>query len=58
MVDSDAIDNFMARALVKKEDYSTQKKSDVYNLMIVDKNSLFDKNERVNKEIKPLSIAI
>jgi hypothetical protein len=58
MVDSDAIDNFMARALVKKEDYSTQKKPDVYNLIIVDKNSLFDKNERVNKEIKSLSIAI
>jgi len=58
MIDSDATGNFMARALVKKEDYSTQKKSDAYNLMIVDENPLLDENERVNKETKPLSIAI
>jgi len=58
MIDSDATGNFMARALVKKKDYSTQKKSDVYNLIIVDENSLLDKNERVNKETKPLSITI
>jgi hypothetical protein len=58
MIDSDATGNFMARALVKKEDYSTQKKSDAYNLVIVDENSLFDENERVNKETKSLSIAI
>jgi hypothetical protein len=58
MIDFDATDNFMIRALVKKKDYSTQKKPDVYNLIIVDGNSLFDKNERVNKETKSLSIAI
>jgi len=58
MVDSDATDNFMARALVEKEDYSTQKKPDAYNLVIVDENPLLDKNERVNKETKSLSIAI
>ncbi len=58
MVDSDATDNFMVRTLVKKEDYSTQKKSDAYNLVIVDENSLLDGNERVNKETKPLLIAI
>jgi len=58
MVDSDATDNFMARALVKKEGYSTQKKPDAYNLIIVDGNSLLDENEKVNKETKPLSIAI
>jgi len=58
MVDSDATDNFMIRALVKKKDYSTQKKSNVYNLVIVDKNSLLDENEKVNKETKSLSIAI
>jgi hypothetical protein len=58
MVDSDAIDNFMIRALVEKEDYSTQKKPDVYNLVIVDKNSLLDENEKVNKETKLLSITI
>jgi hypothetical protein len=58
MVDSDATDNFMVRALVKKKDYSTQKKPDAYNLMIVDGNPLLNKNERVNKETKSLSIAI
>jgi hypothetical protein len=58
MVDSDATDNFMARALVKKKDYSTQKKSDAYNLVIVDGNPLLDENERVNKETKSLPIAI
>jgi len=58
MVDSDATSNFMIRALVKKKDYSTQKKPDVYNLIIVDENSLPDRNEKVNKETKPLPIAI
>ena len=58
MIDFDATSNFMAKALVKKEEYSTQKKSNAYNLIIVDKNSLLDKNERVNKKIRSLSIAI
>ncbi len=58
MVDSGAIGNFMTRAFVEKEDYSTQKKPDVYNLIIVDENPLLDENERVNKETKLLSIAI
>jgi predicted aspartyl protease len=58
MVDSGATGNFMTRAFVKKEDYSTQKKPDAYNLVVVDGNSLLDENERVNKETKPLPIAI
>jgi predicted aspartyl protease len=58
MIDSGAIDNFMTKALVKKEGYFTQKKLDAYNLVIVDENSLFDGNERVDKETKSLSIAI
>ncbi len=58
MVDSSATNNFMTRALVKREGYSTQKKPNAYNLMIVDENPLLDENERVNKETKPLSIAI
>jgi hypothetical protein len=58
MIDSDATDNFMAKALVEREGYSTQKKPDVYNLIIVDENPLSDENERVNRETKPLSIAI
>ncbi len=58
MIDSNAIDNFMIKALVKKKNYFTQKKSDAYNLIIVDGNSLFDENEKVNKETKSLLIAI
>jgi len=48
----------MTRALVKRKEYSTWKKSNAYNLIIVDENLLLDKNERVNKETKLLSIAI
>jgi len=58
MVDSDATGNFMTRALVEKKGYSTQKKPDAYNLIIVDENSLLDENERVNRETKSLSITI
>ena len=58
MIDSDATDNFMIRALVKKKEYSTQKKPDAYNLIIVDGNPLLDENERVDKETKSLSITI
>jgi len=58
MIDSSAIDNFIIKALVEREEYFIRKKSNAYNLVIVDKNSLFARNERVNKETKPLSIAI
>jgi predicted aspartyl protease len=58
MVDSGATGNFMTRALVEKKGYSTQKKPDVYNLVIVDGNPLPDENERVDKETKPLSVTI
>jgi len=58
MINFDAIDNFMIKALVKREEYSTRKKSDAYNLVIVDKNSLLNENERMNKETKSLSITI
>jgi len=58
MVDSGATGNFMVKALVEKEGYSTQKKPNAYNLVVVDGNSLLDGNERVDRETKPLSIAI
>ncbi len=58
MIDFDAINNFITRALIKKKKYFTQKKSNAYNLIIVDENSLLDENERVNKKTKLLSIAI
>ncbi len=58
MIDFDTIDNFMTKALVERKEYFIRKKSNVYNLVIIDENSLFDENEKVNKETKSLSIAI
>ena len=58
MINSSAISNFMIKAFVERKEYSTQKKSNAYTLIIVDKNSLLDKNERVNKETKLLLITI
>ncbi len=58
MIDFDAIDNFMTKALVERKEYFTRKKSNAYNLIIVDKNLLLARNEKVNKETKSLLIAI
>ncbi len=58
MINFDAINNFMTKALVERKEYSTQKKLDAYNLIIVDKNLLLARNERMSKETKSLSIAI
>ncbi len=58
MIDFDAIDNFITRALVKRKEYFIRKKFNAYNLMIVDENSLSNENKRVNKKTKLLSIAI
>ncbi len=58
MVDFDTIDNFMIKALVERKEYSIRKKPNAYNLIIVDENPLFDKNEKVNKETTLLLIAI
>jgi len=58
MIDFDAIDNFMTRALIERKEYFIRKKSNAYNLIIVNENSLFARNERMNKKTKLLSIAI
>ncbi len=58
MIDSNATSNFVTKALVKRKEYFIRKKSNAYNLVIVDGNLLLDENERVNKETKLLSIAI
>jgi len=57
MIDFSATSNFIIKALIKREKYFTRKKSNVYNLIIVNKNSLFAK-KKVNKETKLLSIVI
>ncbi len=58
MIDFNAISNFMTRAFVERKEYFTRKKSNAYNLVMIDENPLLDKNEKVNKETKLLSIAI
>jgi hypothetical protein len=58
MINFNAIDNFITKALVERKEYFIWKKFNAYNLVIVDKNSLLDKNEKVNKKTKLLSIAI
>jgi len=58
MINFDAINNFMIKTFVKRKEYFIRKKSNAYNLIIVDKNSLFARNKKVNKETKLLSITI
>ncbi len=58
MIDFDAINKFMIKALVKRKEYFIRKKFNAYNLIIVNENSLLVENKRVNKETKSLSIAI
>ncbi len=58
MINFNAISNFITKALVKRKKYFIQKKFNNYNLVIVDKNLLFVKNEKVNKETKLLLITI
>jgi len=58
MIDFNAINNFITRALIKREKYFIRKKLNAYNLIIVNKNLLFARNKKVNKETKLLSIAI
>ncbi len=43
---------------MKRKKYFIRKKFDVYNLVIINKNLLFAKNKKVNKETKLLLIAI
>jgi len=58
MINFNAINNFIIKALVKRKEYFIRKKLDAYNLVIINENSLFAKIEGVNKETKLLSIAI
>jgi len=58
MIDFDATNNFIIKALIKRKEYFIRKKFNAYNLMIVNENSLLAKNKKVNKEIKSLLIAI
>jgi len=48
----------MIKALIERKEYFIRKKFNAYNLIIVNENSLFARNEKVNKETKLLSITI
>ena len=58
MIDSSATKNFMSQNLIERKYLFTRKKDDSYDLIIIDENSLFSENERVNTKTKSLSIAI
>ena len=58
MIDSNATENFMSQDLIERKRLFTRKKNDSYDLIIIDENSLFSENERVNTKTKSLSIAI
>ena len=57
IIDSNATENFMSQNLIKENVYLLLKKN-VYNLIIINENSLFNENEKMNTKIKLLSIAI
>jgi len=58
MIDFNTMNNFMIKALIEREEYFIRKKLNANNLVIIDENSLFARNKRVNRETKSLSIAI
>ncbi len=58
MIDFNAINNFITKALIEREEYFIRKKFNAYNLVIINENLLFARNEKVNKETKLLSITI
>ena len=58
MIDSSATENFISQILVDRKEFSTRKKNDEYDLIIINDNSLFNENERMSKKTTSLSIAI
>jgi hypothetical protein len=57
MIDSGATGNFMSRTLVDRKGFSTRKKNDGYDLVVIDDSPLLSEDERVSEETTPLSIA-
>ena len=58
MIDSDATGIFIFKKLTDSKEFTIQKKNDSYNLIVVNENPLFNRNERVMKETKSLLITI
>ena len=51
MINFDATRNFVSSSLVNRKNLFTQKKKDVYNLMIINENSLKNNDEMIIEEI-------
>ena len=49
---------FIFKKLTDSKEFTIQKKNDLYNLIVVNRNSLSDENERVIEEIRSLLITI
>ena len=56
MINFDATRNFVSSFLVNKKGLLTQKKKNVYNLMIINENSLKNNDEMIIEEIIFLTI--
>ena len=58
MINSDTTEIFMFKKLTDSKEFTIQKKNNSYNLIVVNRNPLFNKNERVMKETRLLLIII
>ena len=56
MIDSSTTKNFMFQKLINKK--NSLFKKNIYNLIVIDENSLLNKNEKINIKIILLSIVI
>ena len=56
MINFDAIKNFVSFSFVNKKNLFIQKKKNVYNLMIINENSLKKNDEMIIEEIMSLTI--
>ena len=54
MIDSSATENFMTKTLIEEKNFSTRKKSVVYDIVTIDEQLLTDQDEKVNEETKSL----
>ena len=58
MINLNATEIFIFKKLTDSKEFAIQKKNNSYNLIIVNENSLFNKNKRVIEETRLLLTAI
>ena len=56
MIDSETTNNFISQRLIDKFDVKKKFKKDLYNLMILNKRSLSNDNDRILYEIKSITL--